>query len=268
MPTFAYQVSGEYAMIRAAEANNWIDGEKAMLESLLAFKRAGADGILTYFAPFVAEQLARQRARRDARRRFPPPRRRHGLRAGLGHEVGDPRLGRVDRRRFRQLRTGATGFFFTAAALLATRRPSSSPPRWSGAPSALCKLAQVAAQRRIALRARPRQLRLDAPRRSYPAADRTFHRRLAWSSRRSTSAAAAASAARPRAAPAPARVRSCGRSRRQPAVEHRQRCSRNSSLARSSPACCMAGLYASMRRQNSRGNAWIAMSRAASSRRS
>ncbi len=57
MPTFAYQVSGEYAMIRAAGANGWIDGEKAMLESLLAFKRAGADGILTYFAPEAAELL-------------------------------------------------------------------------------------------------------------------------------------------------------------------------------------------------------------------
>ena len=51
VPTFAYQVSGEYAMIEAAAANGWIDGEKAMMESLLAFKRAGADGILTYFAP-------------------------------------------------------------------------------------------------------------------------------------------------------------------------------------------------------------------------
>lgn len=59
VPTFAYQVSGEYAMIEAAAANGWIDGEKAMLESLLAFKRAGADGILTYFAPRVAERLAR-----------------------------------------------------------------------------------------------------------------------------------------------------------------------------------------------------------------
>jgi porphobilinogen synthase len=59
MPTFAYQVSGEYAMIRAAEKNGWIDGEKAMMESLTAFKRAGADGILTYFAPFVAEKLKR-----------------------------------------------------------------------------------------------------------------------------------------------------------------------------------------------------------------
>jgi len=57
MPTFAYQVSGEYAMIEAAAANGWIDGEKAMLESLLAFKRAGCDGILTYFAPRVAEML-------------------------------------------------------------------------------------------------------------------------------------------------------------------------------------------------------------------
>ncbi len=57
MPTFAYQVSGEYSMIRAAAANGWIDGEKAMLESLIAFKRAGADGILTYFAPEAAELI-------------------------------------------------------------------------------------------------------------------------------------------------------------------------------------------------------------------
>ncbi|WP_374545824.1 porphobilinogen synthase [Rhodoblastus sp.] len=56
-PTFAYQVSGEYAMIMAAARNGWLDGEKAMLESLLAFKRAGAKGILTYFAPRVAEML-------------------------------------------------------------------------------------------------------------------------------------------------------------------------------------------------------------------
>ncbi|WP_296713618.1 porphobilinogen synthase [Rhodoblastus sp.] len=56
-PTFAYQVSGEYAMIMAAARNGWLDGEKAMLESLLAFKRAGADGILTYFAPKAAEML-------------------------------------------------------------------------------------------------------------------------------------------------------------------------------------------------------------------
>ena len=57
VPTFAYQVSGEYSMIKAASANGWIDGEKAMLESLLALKRAGCDGILTYFAPRVAEIL-------------------------------------------------------------------------------------------------------------------------------------------------------------------------------------------------------------------
>ncbi|WP_298421815.1 porphobilinogen synthase [Rhodoblastus sp.] len=57
IPTFAYQVSGEYAMIKAAALNGWLDGDKAMLESLLAFKRAGANGILTYFAPKAAEML-------------------------------------------------------------------------------------------------------------------------------------------------------------------------------------------------------------------
>jgi porphobilinogen synthase len=57
VPTFAYQVSGEYAMICAAAQNGWLDGERAMLESLIAFKRAGADGILTYFAPKAAEML-------------------------------------------------------------------------------------------------------------------------------------------------------------------------------------------------------------------
>jgi len=56
-PTFAYQVSGEYAMIQAAARNGWIDGEKAMVESLVAFKRAGCDGVLTYFAPAVARLL-------------------------------------------------------------------------------------------------------------------------------------------------------------------------------------------------------------------
>ncbi len=60
VPTFAYQVSGEYAMIKAAAANGWIDGDRAMMESLMAFKRAGADGILTYFAPEVAEKLKAQ----------------------------------------------------------------------------------------------------------------------------------------------------------------------------------------------------------------
>jgi porphobilinogen synthase len=57
VPTFAYQVSGEYAMIMAAAQNGWLDGDKAMVESLLAFKRAGADGILTYFAPKIAQML-------------------------------------------------------------------------------------------------------------------------------------------------------------------------------------------------------------------
>jgi porphobilinogen synthase len=60
MPTFAYQVSGEYAMIAGAANNGWIDGERAMMESLVAFKRAGADGVLTYFAPQAAEKLRQQ----------------------------------------------------------------------------------------------------------------------------------------------------------------------------------------------------------------
>ena len=58
VPTFAYQVSGEYAMIMAAAERGMLDGEKAMLETLLAFKRAGCDGILTYFAPRAARLLA------------------------------------------------------------------------------------------------------------------------------------------------------------------------------------------------------------------
>jgi porphobilinogen synthase len=57
LPTFAFQVSGEYAMIKAAGANGWIDEERVMMETLLAFKRAGADGIITYFAPRAAELL-------------------------------------------------------------------------------------------------------------------------------------------------------------------------------------------------------------------
>jgi porphobilinogen synthase len=57
MPTFAYQVSGEYSMIKAAGQNGWIDDERVMMESLLAFKRAGCDGILTYFAAEAAERL-------------------------------------------------------------------------------------------------------------------------------------------------------------------------------------------------------------------
>lgn len=63
VPTFAYQVSGEYAMHQAAFANGWLNEEAVILESLLAFKRAGADGILTYFAPKAAELLAKQNAK-------------------------------------------------------------------------------------------------------------------------------------------------------------------------------------------------------------
>ena len=57
VPTFAYQVSGEYAMLKAAAANGWLDGDAVMMESLLAFKRAGADGVLTYFALDAARRL-------------------------------------------------------------------------------------------------------------------------------------------------------------------------------------------------------------------
>ncbi len=59
VPTYAYQVSGEYAMLQAAIANGWLDGDKVVLESLLAFKRAGADGILTYYAIEAAKMLKR-----------------------------------------------------------------------------------------------------------------------------------------------------------------------------------------------------------------
>ena len=57
VPTFVYQVSGEYAMLKAAAANGWLDGEAVMMESLLAFRRAGADGVLTYFALEAARKL-------------------------------------------------------------------------------------------------------------------------------------------------------------------------------------------------------------------
>jgi porphobilinogen synthase len=60
VPTFAYQVSGEYAMLKAAAANGWLDGELVMMESLLAFKRAGADGVLSYFALDAARLLQRR----------------------------------------------------------------------------------------------------------------------------------------------------------------------------------------------------------------
>ena len=56
-PTYAYQVSGEYAMIQAAAQNGWIDGDRVMLESLMAFRRAGCDGVLTYFAPQAARAI-------------------------------------------------------------------------------------------------------------------------------------------------------------------------------------------------------------------
>ena len=61
VPTFVYQVSGEYAMLRAAADRGWLDGDRAMLESLLACKRAGATGILTYFALQAAELLRREK---------------------------------------------------------------------------------------------------------------------------------------------------------------------------------------------------------------
>jgi len=61
VPTFAYQVSGEYAMLKAVAAQGWLDEQAVMLESLLAFKRAGADGILTYFGRSVAQWLAQNR---------------------------------------------------------------------------------------------------------------------------------------------------------------------------------------------------------------
>eukprot|EP00903_Cladosiphon_okamuranus_P003289 g3287.t1 len=58
VPTFAFQVSGEYAMIQAAAQNGWIDGDRVMMETLLSFKRAGASGIITYFAEKAAQKLA------------------------------------------------------------------------------------------------------------------------------------------------------------------------------------------------------------------
>jgi porphobilinogen synthase len=59
-PTYAYQVSGEYAMIQAAIQNGWLEADKVIMESLLTFKRAGCDGILTYFAPEAARRLAKE----------------------------------------------------------------------------------------------------------------------------------------------------------------------------------------------------------------
>jgi porphobilinogen synthase len=61
MPTYVYQVSGEYAMLKGAAINGWLDEKKVVLESLLGFKRAGADGVLTYFALQAAQWLAAER---------------------------------------------------------------------------------------------------------------------------------------------------------------------------------------------------------------
>ncbi len=57
VPTFAYHVSGEYAMLKAAAANGWLDERKCVMETMIGFKRAGADGVLTYYAPQVARWL-------------------------------------------------------------------------------------------------------------------------------------------------------------------------------------------------------------------
>ena len=62
MPTYAYQVSGEYAMLMAAAQNGWLDEKRVIMESLTSFKRAGCDGVLTYFAPRVASWLSTDRA--------------------------------------------------------------------------------------------------------------------------------------------------------------------------------------------------------------
>ena len=60
VPTFVYQVSGEYAMLKAATEKGWLDNDKVVLESLMAFKRAGADGIFTYLAPEAAKLINNQ----------------------------------------------------------------------------------------------------------------------------------------------------------------------------------------------------------------
>ena len=70
MPTFAYQVSGEYAMLKAAAANGWLDGDAVMMETLLAFKRAGADGVLTLFRARRRAPAATRLTRRSRMRVF------------------------------------------------------------------------------------------------------------------------------------------------------------------------------------------------------
>ncbi len=57
VPTFAYQVSGEYAMITAAAQNGWLNGDAVMMEAMMSFRRAGCDGVLTYFAPRIAQAI-------------------------------------------------------------------------------------------------------------------------------------------------------------------------------------------------------------------
>ncbi len=57
IPVYAFQVSGEYSMIKGAIENGWLDETKVIMESLMAFKRAGCNGIITYFAPFIAQQI-------------------------------------------------------------------------------------------------------------------------------------------------------------------------------------------------------------------
>ena len=73
VPVMAYQVSGEYAMINAAAQNGWLDYDKCMMEALMAFKRAGADAILTYAAPWASRKLIAQAANPSGGAAGPPP---------------------------------------------------------------------------------------------------------------------------------------------------------------------------------------------------
>ena len=65
IPIYAYQVSGEYSMIMGAIKNNWLDEKKTIMESMIAFKRAGCNGIITYFAPYVAQELINQKDKKN-----------------------------------------------------------------------------------------------------------------------------------------------------------------------------------------------------------